>query len=72
MARTADPNSAGSQFFITVAATPHLDNQYAAFGKVVAGLEHAIAISKVARDYRDRPRNDVRIQSIQINEKTEE
>ena len=72
MARTSDPNSAGSQFFITVAATPHLDNQYAAFGKVVAGFEHAIAISKVARDYRDRPRSDVRIQSIQIKEETEE
>ena len=56
MARSADPNSAGSQFFIMVANAPHLDGQYAAFGKVIEGIEVADKIVSVKRDFRDRPK----------------
>ena len=55
MARTMMPNSAGSQFFIMHDNAPHLDNQYAAFGKVVEGLEVVDAIAKTKCDYNDRP-----------------
>ena len=55
MARAMNPDSAGSQFFIMVADAPHLDGQYAAFGKVTAGLETADAIVSQKRDFRDKP-----------------
>lgn len=55
MARAMNPNSAGSQFFIMVADSPHLDGQYAAFGKVFEGMEIADEIVKVKRDARDKP-----------------
>ncbi|QNU68165.1 peptidylprolyl isomerase [Ruminiclostridium herbifermentans] len=55
MARTMAPNSAGSQFFIMVAKAPHLDGQYAAFGKVIEGIEEADRIVSVKRDYNDKP-----------------
>ncbi|MFD3155509.1 peptidylprolyl isomerase [Haloimpatiens sp. FM7330] len=55
MARTMQPNSAGSQFFIMVGAAPHLDGQYAGFGKVVEGIEAAQKIVNVERDFRDKP-----------------
>ncbi|MBE6903901.1 MAG: peptidylprolyl isomerase [Ruminococcaceae bacterium] len=55
MARTMEPNSAGSQFFIMVENAPHLDNQYAAFGKVIEGIEVADKIVSVDRDGRDKP-----------------
>ena len=55
MARTMMPNSAGSQFFIMHDAAPHLDNQYAAFGKVIEGLEVVDAIAKTRCDMNDRP-----------------
>lgn len=55
MARSSNPNSAGSQFFIMVADAPHLDGQYASFGKVIEGIEEAERIVKVERDYSDRP-----------------
>jgi peptidyl-prolyl cis-trans isomerase B (cyclophilin B) len=55
MARTMAPNSAGSQFFIMVAKAPHLDGQYAAFGKVIEGIEEADRIVGVKRDYNDKP-----------------
>ncbi len=54
-ARTADPNSAGSQFFIMVAKAPHLDNQYTVFGEVVKGIEVADTIVSQPRDLRDNP-----------------
>lgn len=54
-ARGMDPNSAGSQFFIMVADAPHLDGQYAAFGKVVSGMETVDAIVNAERFYDDRP-----------------
>lgn len=63
MARTMAPNSAGSQFFIMVAPAPHLDGQYAAFGKEVA-----IDISRVPRDMRtDQPKTPVVIESVQVD-----
>ncbi len=54
-ARTADPNSAGSQFFIMVDKAPHLDGQYTIFGEVVKGLEVADTIVNQPRDLRDNP-----------------
>ena len=68
MARTMDPNSAGSQFFIMVAPAPHLDGQYAAFGQVIEGTDVAVEISRVPRNLRnDRPKEDQVIQSIRAD-----
>ena len=55
MARTADPDSAGSQFFIMHEDSPHLDGQYAAFGKVVSGIDAVDDIANVPTDFMDRP-----------------
>ena len=55
-ARTMAPNSAGSQFFIMHDDAPHLDNQYAAFGKIIEGIEVVDQIAKVRTDYNDKPR----------------
>ena len=68
MARTMDPNSAGSQFFIMVAPAPHLDGQYAAFGQVIDGTDHVISISRTPRSMMDdRPKKPVVIQSVKVN-----
>ena len=56
MARTMAPNSAGSQFFIMHEDSPHLDGQYAAFGKVIEGIEVVDIICSVRTDYNDKPR----------------
>lgn len=64
MARSARPDSAGSQFFIMVERAPHLDGQYAAFGKVIEGMEEADRIVSVKRDYNDRPREEQRIKKV--------
>ena len=56
MARTMAPNSAGSQFFIMHEDSPHLDGQYAAFGKVIEGIETVDNICAVRTDYNDKPR----------------
>ena len=56
MARTMAPNSAGSQFFIMHQNSPHLDGQYAAFGKVIEGIEAVDNICAVRTDYNDKPR----------------
>ena len=56
MARTMAPNSAGSQFFIMHDDAPHLDNQYAAFGKIIEGIEVVDQIAEVRTDYNDKPR----------------
>ena len=56
MARSMAPNSAGSQFFIMHEDAPHLDGQYAAFGKVVSGIEVVDEIASVVTDYNDKPR----------------
>ena len=66
MARTMAPNSAGSQFFIMVEEAPHLDGEYAAFGKVTEGMETADAIVNQPRDRMDRPRADQRIKSMTV------
>lgn len=66
MARAQDPDSAGSQFFIMVARSPHLDGEYAAFGKVFEGFEHAEEIVGVKRDMRDRPLEDQRLQTVTV------
>ena len=55
MARAGHPDSAGSQFFIMVDDAPHLDGQYASFGKVIEGIEEAQRIVAVKRDYMDKP-----------------
>ena len=55
MARSMMPDSAGSQFFIMHENASHLDGQYAAFGKVIEGMEVVDAIAKVATDMRDKP-----------------
>ena len=55
MARAMDPNSAGSQFFIMHEDAPHLDGQYAAFGKVVSGMEVVDEIASTETDYSDKP-----------------
>ena len=55
MARAMDPDSAGSQFFIMHEDSPHLDGQYAAFGKVIEGIEVVDKIASVKTDYSDRP-----------------
>ncbi|MBQ8979407.1 MAG: peptidylprolyl isomerase [Oscillospiraceae bacterium] len=64
MARAMDPDSAGSQFFIMHADAPHLDGQYAAFGKVIEGMEVVDEIAKVNTDFRDKPTTDQRIKRI--------
>ena len=61
MARAYNPNSASSQFFIMHANAPHLDGQYAAFGKVVSGMEVVDEIASIPTDYSDRPKIAVRI-----------
>src|SRR5205085_8714433 len=68
-ARTNDPNSAGSQFFVMHADSPHLDNQYTAFGKVTSGLEVIDKIANAPRGANDRPRNPASIKKITIEEK---
>ncbi len=66
MARAMDPNSAGSQFFIMVADAPHLDGNYAAFGKVTSGMETADAIVSVKTDWMDKPYEPQVIKSIRV------
>ncbi|MBE6909598.1 MAG: peptidylprolyl isomerase [Ruminococcaceae bacterium] len=68
MARTMIPDSAGSQFFIMVADAPHLDNQYAAFGKITENAEKAVEISRVNRDmFTDKPKKPQTIKSIRVD-----
>ena len=66
MARAFDPNSASSQFFIMHADAPHLDGQYAAFGKVVSGIDAVDEIASIPTDYNDRPKIAVRIKKAYI------
>lgn len=68
MARSMRPDSAGSQFFIMHKDAPHLDGQYAAFGKMTAGFETLDEIAGTATDYNDRPRFDQVIGSITVEE----
>ena len=68
MARAMDPNSAGSQLFVMVADAPHLDGQYAAFGKVTEGMDTADYIVSARRDWNDRPLTPQVIKSIKVFE----
>ena len=67
MARAMHPNSAGSQFIIMVAKAPHLDGQYAAFGKVIEGMEVADAIVAVRTDWNDRPRQEQKMKKVTVD-----
>ncbi len=64
MARAMSPNSAGSQFFIMHKDAPHLDGAYAAFGKVIEGMENVNKIADVRTDYSDRPMKEQKIKSM--------
>lgn len=66
MARTMIPDSAGSQFFIMVANSPHLDGQYASFGKVLQGMEEVDRIVGAKRDRNDKPLEDQRIAKVTV------
>lgn len=67
MARAMDPDSAGSQFFIMHETSPHLDGSYAAFGKVVNGLDVINTIADVRTDWNDRPTEDQMIKSVTVD-----
>ena len=66
MARAQHPDSAGSQFFIMHQDSPHLDGQYAAFGKVISGLEVVDRIAKVSRSTQDRPHEEQIIVNVEV------
>ena len=66
MARAYNPNSASSQFFIMHENAPHLDGQYAAFGKVFSGMDVVDEIASIPTDYSDRPKIAVRIKKIYL------
>ena len=66
MARSANPDSASSQFFIMHKDAPHLDGQYAAFGKVVEGIEVVDEIASVQTDFRDKPVTPQVMKSVTI------
>ena len=66
MARTMVPDSAGSQFFLMVADAPHLDGEYAAFGKILEGLDVAQQIVNVETDHMDKPVTPVVIKTITV------
>ena len=66
MARAGDPNSASSQFFIMHEDSPHLDGSYAAFGKVIEGMEAVDEIAAVETDYADKPLQPVVMKTVKI------
>ncbi len=66
MARSMDPNSAGSQFFIMHKTSPHLDGSYAAFGKVIEGLDVVDKIATVKTDWSDRPIEDQIMEKVTV------
>lgn len=67
MARTMAPNSAGSQFFIMHEDSPHLDGQYASFGKVVEGIDAVDDIASTKTDWSDRPYDDQIMQEVTVD-----
>lgn len=69
MARSQMPDSAGSQFFLMVADSPHLDGQYAAFGKVMSGMEEVDRIVASDRNAQDKPHEDQRMAKVTVDEK---
>ena len=66
MSRAMSPNSAGSQFFIMHKDAPHLDGAYAAFGKVIEGMENVNKIADVRTDYSDRPMKEQKIKAMTV------
>ena len=67
MARSQNPNSAGSQFFIMHEDSPHLDGSYAAFGKVVEGEDVIDAIANTTVDHADKPKEDKRMKKVTVD-----
>lgn len=67
MARSMHPDSAGSQFFIMHKTSPHLDGAYAAFGKVIEGMDVVNRIAETATDYEDRPLEDQVMQTVTVD-----
>ncbi len=67
MARSQNPNSASSQFFIMHKDAPHLDGQYAAFGRVVEGIEVVDEIAETKTDFRDRPLKEQKIKKVTVD-----
>ena len=67
MARSMHPDSAGSQFFIMHKTSPHLDGSYAAFGKVIEGMDVVNRIAETATDYNDKPLKDQVMQSVTVD-----
>lgn len=68
MARSMDPNSGGSQFFVMVEDAPHLDGQYAAFGKITEGIETADKIVSVKRDFSDKPKEKQAMKKVTVED----
>ena len=66
MARSMMPDSAGSQFFIMHETSPHLDGAYAAFGKVIEGLDVVDKIANVPTDYSDKPRQEQKMKTVTV------
>lgn len=69
MARSSDPDSAGSQFFIMVEDSPQLNGEYAAFGKVIEGMETADEIVAVERDAQDKPLEEQKMKTVEVDTK---
>lgn len=67
MARSAHPDSAGSQFFIMHKDSPHLDGQYAAFGKVIEGMDEVDKIAEMETGYNDRPVDEPTIKKMTVD-----
>jgi len=67
MARSMAPNSAGSQFFIMHEDAPHLDGQYASFGKVLEGMDVVDRIARTRRDFNDKPRMEQKMKSVTVD-----
>ena len=66
MARAQHPDSAGSQFFVMHEVAEYLDGQYAAFGKVIEGMDTVDAIAEVKTDWGDRPYEDQRMKTVSV------
>ena len=69
MARSQMPNSAGSQFFLMTSDSPHLDGQYAGFGKVISGIEACFDIVNVERNYSDMPKEPQIMTKVTVDTK---